>query len=278
MNEQKTKEPVGEIKVVAYDSSLKQSTAAQITRTFETDPLMRAMYPESEYKWLEMGPPFFGRALDLFEQLEMTDCVQDSKGNVLASALWEPPAMTCGYICGLIGFFFWYLWEFGWSKFSQLGDMYMLLEGKREKHAPTAIHLQLLGTDPEVQSRGLGSRVIKLGLDRADALKVPCYLESSNPRNIPFYKRHGFQTIEEIYPLEKDQNVEGKGPLVTLMLRPSSSAAVEKSDEKRSVALTVGSVATTEDVAVIKTNDNEANETSQTPVEEGVQQEEESKV
>ena len=53
---------------------------------------------------------------------------------------------------------------------------------------------------------------IELVLDRCDEEGVPAYLESSNPRNIPFYARHGFESTGEI--------VVGKGaPTVTAMWR-----------------------------------------------------------
>jgi len=55
----------------------------------------------------------------------------------------------------------------------------------------------------------------------ADALGLPC--KSSNPKNIPFYNRHGFVTIEELYVFENDPMVEGKGPVATPTIRESQS-------------------------------------------------------
>lgn len=54
-------------------------------------------------------------------------------------------------------------------------------------------YLEFLGTRKDRQSRGGGSAVITAMLERSDAEGVPAYLESSNPRNVPFYARHGFQ-------------------------------------------------------------------------------------
>jgi len=64
-----------------------------------------------------------------------------------------------------------------------------------ERVHPDAPHyyLQTLGTRRDRQSHGVGSAVIAGMLARCDGDGVPAYLESSNPRNIAFYARHGFE-------------------------------------------------------------------------------------
>jgi GNAT superfamily N-acetyltransferase len=56
----------------------------------------------------------------------------------------------------------------------------------REPH----VYLGYLGA--AVQGQGLGAQVLQPVLDRCDENGWPLYLESSNPRNLPFYRRHGF--------------------------------------------------------------------------------------
>jgi len=83
-----------------------------------------------------------------------------------------------------------------------------------EKVHPKEEHyyLEALGTRQDMQSKGVGSAVIRHMLDRCDAEGMPAYLESSNVRNVPFYARHGFEVTGEI--------VVGKGaPTVTAMWR-----------------------------------------------------------
>ena len=46
---------------------------------------------------------------------------------------------------------------------------------------------------------------------RSDKDGLPAYLESSNPKNISLYERHGFEVMGKIQV--------GAGPLVTPMLR-----------------------------------------------------------
>ncbi len=69
---------------------------------------------------------------------------------------------------------------------------------KKHPHSPPHYYLAVLGTDPEQQGRGLGSAVLGPVLERCDADGVGAYLESSKERNIAFYARHGFRTVEEV--------------------------------------------------------------------------------
>lgn len=62
-----------------------------------------------------------------------------------------------------------------------------------ERHpAEPHMYLALLGVDPEAQGRGLGSVLLRPGLERCDADQVPAYLETSKERNLDFYAHHGF--------------------------------------------------------------------------------------
>ncbi len=77
----------------------------------------------------------------------------------------------------------------------------------------THFYLFTLGTHAENQSQGLGGQVMEPVLRTCDAERIPAYLESSNPLNIPFYERYGFVLRGEIsltedgptvYPMWRD--------------------------------------------------------------------------
>jgi len=72
-------------------------------------------------------------------------------------------------------------------------------------------YLPLVGVDPAHQGRGLGAALMRRALERCDADGVPAYLESSNPRNITLYERHGFEALGVIQV--------GDSPEVVPMLR-----------------------------------------------------------
>jgi ribosomal protein S18 acetylase RimI-like enzyme len=59
-------------------------------------------------------------------------------------------------------------------------------------------YLEFIGVRTAAQGRGLGSGLLRDALARFDREGVPVYLESSNPRNLPFYHRHGFQVTGEL--------------------------------------------------------------------------------
>ena len=95
----------------------------------------------------------------------------------------------------------------------RLPTMVGALNAIEKQHPPEPhYYLEVLGTRKDRQSKGVGSAVMTTMLERCDREGLPAYLESSNPRNIPFYARHGFETREEV--------TCGKGaPVCTTMWR-----------------------------------------------------------
>jgi predicted N-acetyltransferase YhbS len=59
------------------------------------------------------------------------------------------------------------------------------------------LFLAVLGVDPELQGQGIGGALLQPVLDRADQHELPCYLETVEPSNLPFYSRHGFGVLDE---------------------------------------------------------------------------------
>ncbi len=59
-------------------------------------------------------------------------------------------------------------------------------------------YLGIIATEPSRQGRGLGAAVLAASLEAVDADGAPAYLESSNPRNVSLYERHGFEVTGRI--------------------------------------------------------------------------------
>jgi ribosomal protein S18 acetylase RimI-like enzyme len=60
-------------------------------------------------------------------------------------------------------------------------------------------YLFILAVSPALQGQGLGGRLIHPILERADAAGLPCYLETMNPRALPFYDKHGFKLVHQAH-------------------------------------------------------------------------------
>jgi ribosomal protein S18 acetylase RimI-like enzyme len=52
-----------------------------------------------------------------------------------------------------------------------------------------------IAVDPGRQGKGIGTALMRPGLERADAQHLPCYLETHDERNVPFYTRRGFDLV-----------------------------------------------------------------------------------
>jgi GNAT superfamily N-acetyltransferase len=57
--------------------------------------------------------------------------------------------------------------------------------------------VMLFAVAPSHQRAGLGRRLMSEALARADADRVPAYLWTSNPDNLPYYRSHGYDVIGE---------------------------------------------------------------------------------
>jgi GNAT superfamily N-acetyltransferase len=56
--------------------------------------------------------------------------------------------------------------------------------------------LDSVAVQPAAQGQGIGSTLIRTGLDRARAAGHGALLETGNPRNVPLYERHGFRVVD----------------------------------------------------------------------------------
>ena len=74
-------------------------------------------------------------------------------------------------------------------------------------------YLPWLGVDAAWQGAGLGAQLLTNGLERVDADHLPAFLETPNPRTVPFYERHGF--------VVSSVSQAGACPPVTSMWRPA---------------------------------------------------------
>ena len=70
--------------------------------------------------------------------------------------------------------------------------------------------LDLVAVAPAAQGRGLGRRLVMHGLELARADGYPAFLETGNPRNVPYYQSLGFRIVDE-------QRAPDGGPTIWFM-------------------------------------------------------------
>jgi ribosomal protein S18 acetylase RimI-like enzyme len=59
-------------------------------------------------------------------------------------------------------------------------------------------YLWFIGVNPKLQSKGIGSSFIREVIAECERKKRPIYLETSMERNIPFYKKFGFEIFQSL--------------------------------------------------------------------------------
>jgi len=73
--------------------------------------------------------------------------------------------------------------------------------------------LDLVAVAPAAQGQGLGRALVTHGLNLARADGCPAFLETSTPRNVPFYQSLGFQIADK-------QRAPDGGPVIWFMQTP----------------------------------------------------------
>jgi ribosomal protein S18 acetylase RimI-like enzyme len=173
-----------------------QRVAAEVLgRAFFDDPLSVYLLPD-ERRRARLLPWMYERIVRYGGMYEGD--VVTTPGSVEAVAVWLAPGLSGTPIhrlvrCGL---------ALAPLKFGLGAVGRLMAAGHVERLRPKLMpqphwYLWLLGVDPPVQGRGLGSALVEPALRRADAEGVPCYLETHKERNLAFYRKHGFDVLTE---------------------------------------------------------------------------------
>lgn len=142
--------------------------------------------------------------------------VAETTAEVEAVALWLPPGREIGALAIVRSGFA--LPRFAMrmpsaDRTKMLGVLRQLGTLQKELMPEPMWHLLALGVDPELQGRGLGSALVRAGIDRAAADAHPIYLETDTEENVEFYGRLGFEVLETV-------TVEAIAIPMWLMARP----------------------------------------------------------
>jgi ribosomal protein S18 acetylase RimI-like enzyme len=175
-------------------------TIAVVVLAFSADPAARWAYPDPQQYLLHF--PSFVRAFGGQAFAHGSAYYVDGYAG---AALWLPPEvhpdedMLIALLQRTVAA-------------REQADLFAVFEQMGRYH-PSEPHwyLPLIGVDPPHQGKGYGSALLQRTLLPCDRDQTLAYLESTNPKNIPLYERHGFELLGTIQV--------GESPPIFPMLR-----------------------------------------------------------
>jgi GNAT superfamily N-acetyltransferase len=82
----------------------------------------------------------------------------------------------------------------------------------------------IVAVDPKHQGKGIGTLLTKWGVDVAEQLQVPMYLEASGDHSVHVYKKVGFRVLDKTIRLKAEMMGTEEDANAPLMARMPSSA------------------------------------------------------
>ncbi len=170
----------------------RDAAAATIAAAFFDDPVCRWLVPDEDRR-REVFEPMFQLYVDAYLPHGETYLTADGTG----VAVWLPPNTQLltpeggeafvGAIVEIAG--------------SDVERLFKLEETFAIYHPKVAhYYLQFLAVEPALQSQGIGSALLRQGLERSDAEGTPVYFESTSRLNRALYERHGF-VCQQVFSL-----------------------------------------------------------------------------
>jgi ribosomal protein S18 acetylase RimI-like enzyme len=179
--------------------------AAQLARTFYDDPVTSHIFRNEKRR--EAGLRVYFRTQMRADYLPFGGCYTTE--GYAGSAVWAPAGKPL--LTGLSGILTMVpVLPYVATNLVTTLRVLSLIE-RLHPHEPHW-YLASLGTAVEQQGRGIGTALLQPVLRHCDAEGLPAYLESSKERNVPFYRRHGFEVVEEVA-------LPGNGPPIWTMWR-----------------------------------------------------------
>lgn len=169
------------VTIASVDKSDEARVIATLVSAFIADPVERWLFAEP-LQYLTQ----FARFVAAFGSGGFDSETVFSLGDFAAVAMWIPPGgePDADAIASVLS---------ESVPAAQQADTFSVLEQMDAAH-PKDMHWYLpwLGVDSARQGAGLGAELLKQCLARVDADHLPAFLETPNPRTVPFYERHGF--------------------------------------------------------------------------------------
>lgn len=160
-----------------------------LAQAFTDDPFMRHIVPATRYHD-RLVTTFRGEARQTLDDI----AVAEVDGRIAGAAIWRPPDPRRARIGQTVAAAADAVRGFGLGLPRAVRSLRTL--SRQHPTRPPHWYLQTLGAaQPGI---GIGGSLLREGLARVDASRMPAYLESSAPGNVPLYEKFGFRVVGEI--------------------------------------------------------------------------------
>lgn len=195
--------------VVDLDRSRFRAAAVVLARSFTDDPVSVYAFPNPRRRRPALRAYMRGAMADAAAAGLVHVAVES--GRVLGVAAWMAPGRwhpSTGRILRQVPSLLQAL------VLSPVSARMVRVANAAQRAHPAEEHwyLQTLGVEPSRQGEGIGRLLMEPILEQADAEGRPCYLETSTLPNVAWYRRAGFDVVDELRP-------PGGAPLMWTMWR-----------------------------------------------------------
>jgi len=187
---------MAEIKVVNLSESQIEDAGRALALAFQSDPLQTYVLPDSRER-TERSPAHFAALLrygHLFGEVFTTHGAPVGAAVCLPPDGWEvtPERAARAGLDQLPALM-------GAEAVKRFDHVLAFLEPFHRRDVPPKHwYVMVVGVIPARHGQGLGRALLRPVLDRADAEGLPCYLETAQPGNVPFYQKLGFGVIADM--------------------------------------------------------------------------------
>ena len=170
--------------------------AACLARAFHDDPLQTYVLPDPEER-AERSPGHFAPILEYGLRF---GTVLTTAGEPRGASVWLPPGQALvtderAVEAGLDRL----PDVLGAAAANRFFSVLSAIDPYHQTDVPADHwYVHVLGVEPAAQGLGLGRALLAPVLEEARRDRLPCYLETAQPRNIAFYQHLGFRVLRDI--------------------------------------------------------------------------------
>ena len=181
------------ISAVALQPDQRKQAAMIWARSFFDYPSIVYSWPDPQQRERHLAQ-YFGWALNYGFRYGEIYTTPDIAG----VSIWLPPWQTQITT-----------WRYMWAGYLQLPLVmkfsHIFTRTMRNEKAVHTAHQKIISrphwylwgiaVDPDQQGKGIGRTLLQPGLGKADAVQLPCYLETHDEGNLPYYAKYGFELV-----------------------------------------------------------------------------------